>query len=39
VISAEASFTIDIRHPDDAVRLEAIQASTTSCTRSRTGAS
>jgi allantoate deiminase len=25
VISAEASFTIDIRHPDDAVRLDAIQ--------------
>ena len=26
VISAEASFTIDIRHPDDAVRADAIRA-------------
>ena len=26
VISAEASFTIDIRHPDDAVRADAIKA-------------
>lgn len=26
VISAEASFTIDIRHPDDAVRADAIAA-------------